>query len=127
MSGLVTVLIIDDNANMRKTLRNVLAEIECSIEEAETGEEALERIASQYFDLVFVDNKLPGDDGIDVIRKVRESNLGIGRIFLLTGYPAEGLELEAGELGVFYFKNKKDIELGEMRNKINEAIGAPAL
>ena len=58
MSDPVKVLIADDNLNMRKTLKNILYVFDCTIIEAETGEEAFERISKEYFDVVFFDNKL---------------------------------------------------------------------
>ncbi|HXD31143.1 MAG TPA: response regulator [Pyrinomonadaceae bacterium] len=122
MNPLVAVLIIDDNANMRKTLKNVLADTKCTILEAESGDEALERIASGYFDLVFIDNKLPGPDGLEVLRAVRERHLAIGSIFFLTGYPTTEIKMEAERLGVFHFQGKDSLDLLGMGEKINEAI-----
>lgn len=122
MSAPVAVLIIDDNPNMRKTLRNVLATITCEICEAETGEEALQKITRRWFDLIFIDNKLPGPDGIQVIKTVREQGLKIGKVFLLTGYPEENTKAKAEQLGVFHFQHKNSMDLLKLRDKVNEAI-----
>jgi CheY-like chemotaxis protein len=122
MCGPVKVLIADDNSDMRITLRNILSIFDCTITEVETGEDAFEKISDEYFNVVFFDNKLPNADGIEVIRKVKELNLTIGKIFLLTGYPEESTKYEAEELGVFHFQNKKDMNLKELRTKFNEAI-----
>jgi len=121
MSEQVKVLIVDDNANVRITLKNVLSDFDCVITEAETGEDAFDKICEEYFHVVFFDNKLPKSDGIDIIMKVRELNKAIGKIFLLTGYPEEDTKIQAERLGVFYFLNKKDMDLSAMRNKFEEA------
>lgn len=122
MAEPVKVLIADDESNMRKTLIFILSDFDCVITEVETGEDAFVKICKEYFDVAFFDNKLPGDDGIKIIRRVRELNIEIGKIFLITGYPGEDPQLEAKELGVFHFQNKKDMDLKEIREKLNEAM-----
>lgn len=123
MSQRVKVLIVDDNRNLRITLRNILsAFFNCAITEAETGEDAFAKISAEYFDVVFFDNKLPKADGIEIIKKVRELNKAVGKIFLLTGYPEEDTKAEAERLGVFHFLNKKDMDLFQIREKLQQAL-----
>src|SRR5690242_15491181 len=110
MSKFVNVLIVDDNPNMRITFKNILSIFDCNILEAETGEEAFTKISNSYFDIIFFDNKLPEGDGIEVIRKVREANLKIGKIFLVTGYPEKNTKPEAQALGVFHFQSKDNMD-----------------
>jgi CheY-like chemotaxis protein len=122
MSRQVKVLMADDNKLMRITLRNILSDFDCVITEVENGEDALEKISGEYFDVVFFDNKLPKADGIEIIKQVRETNKAVGKIFLLTGYPEENTKAEAEQLGVFHFQNKKDMDLSKIRTKFREAI-----
>lgn len=122
MSLKVKVLIADDNPLVRITVRNILSIFDCVITEVENGEDALEKICEEYFDVVFFDNKLPKADGIEIIKQVRETGKSVGKIFLLTGYPEENTKVEADQLGVFHFLNKKDMDLSEIRQKFHEAI-----
>ena len=122
MSRQVKVLIVDDNRNVRLTLRNILSIFDCIITEAETGEDAFEKISEEYFDVVFFDNKLPKADGLEIIKQLRELNKAVGKIFLLTGYPEENTKVEAARLGVFHFQNKKDLDLFVIRLKVGDAL-----
>jgi CheY-like chemotaxis protein len=125
MSNQVKVLIVDDNKNVRITLKNILSVFDCDITEAENGEDAFEKISKEYFNVVFFDNKLPKADGLEVIKQVRDRNKAVGKIFLLTGYPEEDTKIEAQRLGVFHFQNKKDMDLFEIRKKFSKAIRSP--
>jgi CheY-like chemotaxis protein len=122
MSRQIKVLIADDNQNVRITLRNILSVFDCDITEAETGEEAFEKISEEYFNVIFIDNKLPKADGIEVIKQVRKLNKAVGKIFFLTGYPEKDTRDEAEKLGVFHFQNKKDMDLTEIRMKLEQAL-----
>jgi CheY-like chemotaxis protein len=122
MSRQIKVLIADDNQNVRITLRNILSVFDCDITEAETGEEAFEKISEEYFNVVFIDNKLPKADGIEVLKQVRKLNKAVGKIFFLTGYPEKDTKHEAERLGVFHFQNKKDMDLTEIRMKLDQAL-----
>ena len=77
----VKVLIVDDNRSMRITLRAILSVFDCVITEADTGEKAFTKISEEYFNVVFFDNKLPKADGIEIIKKVRELNKAVGKMF----------------------------------------------
>ena len=123
MKRTVKVLIADDNPNVRKTLRNILLSFDCVITEVETGEDALDEICREYFDVIFFDNRLPRDEGIEIIRKARELNLEMGRIFLMTGFPEKNMKSESQKLGVFHFQEKNDMDfVNKIRGKFNEAI-----
>lgn len=114
MRDQIKVLIVDDKVNIRTTFRNLLYQYDCDFREAESGEEAFGKISKEYFDVVFFDNKLPGDDGIEIIRKIREFKLSVGPIFFMTGYPEENTKREADELKVFCFINKDKMNFREI-------------
>ena len=65
------ILIVEDEANVRESLRNWLIELGCHVEVTSDGEEALTRISEKEFDLVILDLRLPGKDGLQVLREAR--------------------------------------------------------
>jgi len=124
MRASVSVLVVDDNANWRKTFRSIFADRAFRIVEAETGTDALNKISKGYFDILLIDLKLGGGcTGIEVISRAKELNLRMGAIFLVTGYPDANAMFEAFELGVFEFLEKGDVDLmDQIRTKVDEAL-----
>src|ERR1700687_4682287 len=66
-----SVLVVDDEASLRKALRPSLTASGFSIEEARNGEEALDMVRQRRFDLVLLDINMPGISGIDACRYIR--------------------------------------------------------
>ncbi len=75
MSSAKSILLVDDEAVIRRILKRALATLPREIEvcEAEDGAEALEWIDRHHFDLVVLDVKMPGMNGLDVLQRVREN------------------------------------------------------
>src|SRR6266542_843496 len=67
-----TVLIVDDEANIRRALRMVLDPEGYAVLEAESAERALEILAAEPVDLAVFDVKLPGMDGLTLLSRARE-------------------------------------------------------
>jgi CheY-like chemotaxis protein len=66
------ILVVDDEEGIRLLFKEELEEEGCEVEIAASGEEAIERLESNSIDLVLLDVKMPGMDGIEVLRKVKE-------------------------------------------------------
>ena len=66
------ILVVDDEAIMRESLRDWLTDDGYQVEIAEDGEAALKAIAQQDFGVAIVDLMLPGKNGIEVLREARE-------------------------------------------------------
>jgi response regulator RpfG family c-di-GMP phosphodiesterase/serine/threonine protein kinase len=66
------VLIVDDDASLRKLTRNVLEPLGCACDEAETGADALTAFAKSPYDLLLLDLNLPDMDGYEICRRLRE-------------------------------------------------------
>src|SRR5690606_14669218 len=80
------VLVVDDNLTNQVLIRGLLLRQGCEITIAERGEAALERIAGGQFDLVLLDVEMPGMDGFETARRIREQETGTDHIpiFALT-------------------------------------------
>jgi two-component system nitrogen regulation response regulator NtrX len=89
-----SVLVVDDEVNIRKTLEGVLSDEGYRVMLAETGEAALEAIPKTLVDAVLLDVWLPGMDGLDVVVAARRIRPDIP-IILMTGYAVEERVQEA--------------------------------
>jgi len=77
-----SVLVVDDEASLRKTLRASLSASGYSVEEARNGEEALTTMSGHPFDLVLLDINMPGIGGIDTCRRIRGASPRAGIIMI---------------------------------------------
>jgi NarL family two-component system response regulator LiaR len=98
----IRVLMVDDHKIMRQGMRRLL-ELDDDIEvvgEAETGEEALAEVAAKSPDIVLMDIRIPGIDGIEATRRVKRSYPEV-EVIILTSYVEEYVPeaIEAGAAG----------------------------
>ena len=73
MTTSATILVVDDEAQIRRVLRTALVAGGYKVREARSGEEALEKLREEIPDLLIVDINMPGIDGFQVCREIRES------------------------------------------------------
>jgi len=99
------VLIVDDEDNIRKVLREILEDEGFEVEEAESGEEALTLNGRKMFDLVFLDIWLPGIDGLEVFQRMREGEFS-PYVVMLSGHGNIQTAVEATKLGAYDFIEK---------------------
>ena len=101
------MLIVDDNAPFRQSLREMLREqfSAMGVEEAEDGENALDKIKTLSPHLVFMDIKLPGLNGLEVTREIKARHPGI-RVIILTSYDLPEYREAAENYGADYFLSK---------------------
>ena len=79
------ILVVDDEANIREPYRVELAEEGYDVELAENGLEALRKLEAFRPDLVTLDVKMPGIDGIEVLRRIRQVDASLP-VLLLTAF-----------------------------------------
>jgi CheY-like chemotaxis protein len=106
------ILIVDDERRLVVYLQSVLASEfpGYQVDAAYSGEEALSRLAAGKYDLILADLRMPGFDGLELVRGVRyfEPNVPI---ILMTGYGSEAVQEEAARLGVSHYLDKPfDVE-----------------
>jgi GAF domain-containing protein/FixJ family two-component response regulator len=80
------LLVVDDDPHVSRTLVELLALHGFEASRAESGEQGLDRLASESFDLVLLDVRLPGMSGFDTCRKIRERHGASLPVIMLTAY-----------------------------------------
>ena len=105
-----TILVVDDEENMRWVLKRALEKSGYEVITSSRGDHALKFLASRPVDLVLLDLKMPGMDGISVLRELRQRNVLVP-ILLLTAYATVPTAVEATKLGATdYLRKPFDLE-----------------
>ena len=99
------VLVVDDEASIRDLLSKTLALAEYDVDVAPDGRSALERMRMYSYDLLIADLKMPGMDGLTVIREAKRYNADLP-VIIITGFSTEASAIEAVNLGVSGYLTK---------------------
>ena len=101
------ILIVEDNAPFRQSLREMLCEQfpTMRVEEAQDGEDALDKLETISAHLVFMDIKLPGQSGLEVTKTIKARYPEV-RVIILTSYDLPEYREAASQYGADYFLSK---------------------
>jgi DNA-binding response OmpR family regulator len=100
-----SVLIVDDEKNILLTLSQSLEVLQLETDTAINGEDALTKLKEKDFSLILLDLRMPGIDGMEVLRQVREIRPDI-RIIMISAYGTIEVAVEAMKLGAVDFIQK---------------------
>ncbi|MBM9616547.1 sigma-54-dependent Fis family transcriptional regulator [Desulfobulbus rhabdoformis] len=110
------ILIVDDEAVQRELLGGFLKKQGCSVIEAASGQEAIERFLQQPVDLVLLDHKMPDLMGDEVLTRIKEIN-PLTRVIMITAFGAVETAVRVMQLGADDFM-EKPIDLETLLTKI---------
>ncbi len=114
------VLVVDDEAALRYTLRAILEDEELDVAEAADGLAALERVRAGGIDLVLSDLRMPRLDGLGLLREL-QALPGSPRLILITAHGSERLAVEAMKAGALdYFA--KPFDADEVARVVRRAL-----
>ncbi|HLW39697.1 MAG TPA: sigma-54 dependent transcriptional regulator [Brumimicrobium sp.] len=99
------ILIIDDENNIRRALKEILEYENFEIDEAVDGKEGFEKATSNHYDLIFCDIKMPKMDGIEVLTALQKEKIEIP-VVMISGHGNIETAVEAIKLGAFDFIEK---------------------
>ena len=102
---MATILIIDDEKAIRKTLTEILSFEGYKIEEAADGDEGLKKFKDKSYDVVLCDIKMPKIDGIDFLQKAVEINADVP-VIMISGHGNIETAVEAVKKGAYDFIQK---------------------
>ncbi len=115
-----SILVIDDDRNIRWVLKKALQKAGYAVETAEDGDSGLFALVQNPFDLVVLDLKMPGVDGLGVLRQIHKRRPDLP-VILLTAHATVSTAVEAMRLGAIdYLRKPFDVE--EIRFKIARAL-----
>jgi DNA-binding NtrC family response regulator len=120
MSDKVKILIVDDESVVRHAFVRILSSERCAVDTASNGAEALAKMHAQPYDVVLLDLKMPGMDGLTVLRTIKQL-WPESEVIVVTGYAAVDTAKESVALGAFDYV-AKPVGPEEVINVTNEAL-----
>jgi len=114
------ILIVDDELSVRKSLEEWFLEDGFAVETAEDGNAALAKMHAGPYDIIIVDLKMPGMDGITLQKRVREIDQNAA-IVILTAYASVETAVEALKLGAFDYVTKP-VDPDDLSNLVRNAL-----
>ena len=123
MEAKANILIVDDEEIVRRSYARILGEMDCDAQAAADGEQALHAMGQRRFDVVLLDLRMPGVQGLDVLKTIKQ-RWPASEVVIITGYPSVDSAKEALQLGACDYLAKPvdpndvmDAARGAMRRK----------
>ena len=116
----IDVLLVDDEKDFRQILAKRLKRRGIHVREADRGETALQMLAESPVDVVILDVKMPGMDGIECLRRIKETQ-DLTEVIMLTGHADIQGGVEGIKAGAFDYLSKP-VELEHLVRKIKQAF-----
>ena len=113
------VLLVDDETDFRQTLAKRLARRQLQVATAADGASALAHIAQAEVDVVLLDVKMPGMDGIQVLREIKQRR-PLVEVIMLTGHASVEVAIEGMGMGAFDYL-MKPMDIDEIVIKLQDA------
>ena len=98
MDAKASILVVDDEEVIRRGYARALGEIDCDAQAAEGGEQALRAMEQRPFDVVLLDIRMPGAQGLDVLKTIKR-RWPASEVVIITGYPTLESARQALRLG----------------------------
>lgn len=105
MNAPIKILIVDDEEVVRRGFARTLAGDHCQVDVASDGAEAMRKMDRQAFDVLLLDLRMPGMDGMAVLRQVK-TKWPEAEVIVITGYPALDTAKESVALGAYDYLAK---------------------
>jgi DNA-binding response OmpR family regulator len=115
----IKILLVDDEQEFVETLSERIRMREHDSDVALDGEQALKKMDDDLPDVVVLDLKMPGMDGMEVLRRIRKAYPKV-QVIMLTGHGSEKDEEEARKLGAFEYL-QKPVEIDTLMKKVKKA------
>src|SRR6202047_2281636 len=123
-----SILVTDDDAELRRVLRITLAALGFDVAESSNGEQALKELESRHFDVVLLDVNMPGMGGIEACRQIRQKAPRL-QILMLTVREREEDKIKALDAGADDYITKP-FSMPELAARLRSAVrrsSTPAL
>jgi DNA-binding NtrC family response regulator len=117
---MIRILVVDDEEDFRETMVNRLNKRGLDASGAESGEKAVELVHKYLYDVIILDIKMPGMDGIEALREIKRIKPLI-EVILLTGHATVESGIEGMKLGAFDYV-LKPADFDSLMEKIEQAF-----
>ncbi|MBN2420192.1 MAG: sigma-54-dependent Fis family transcriptional regulator [Deltaproteobacteria bacterium] len=114
------ILVVDDESKIRESFSDILGLEDFDVDTAQNGEEAIEMIDQEYYDIALIDLNMPKVDGMEVLKYLVEHTIDTIGI-ILTGYATIRTAVEAMKAGAFDYL-AKPVKMEEVIMVINRAL-----
>ena len=114
------LLLVDDEIPFVENLLKLLTRRGYEVSTAHDGDSALRIVQEREFDVVILDQNMPGKDGITVLRELKKKQPHL-EVVILTGYGSVDMALKGFELGIYDYTSKP-IQLSDLEAKIRQAF-----
>ena len=114
-----TILLVDDEEEFLATVMKRLKKRNMNVTGAKSGEEALRQLGQHPVDVVVLDVKMPGMDGIQTLREIKK-RFPLVEVVMLTGHASMEVAIEGMELGAFDYL-MKPVDIDELLYKLQDA------
>lgn len=121
-----SVLIIDDEPTMRMSLLDALKADGYEAQEASNGEEGLKKIEAGHYDVVITDLKMPGSDGLQVVRRCKECSPET-QVIVMTAHGSVDTAVQAMKLGAHDYVSKSSFSMDEVLLTVERATEVQVL
>lgn len=119
-SHLKKILVVDDEINVCKSIKQAIIHENYDIDTALSGEEALEKDAEKSYDLIITDLMMPGISGLDLLKALKSRRPDI-MVIMVTGYPTIKTAVESIRVGAFDYI-PKPFTPNELRSLVSRAF-----
>ncbi len=119
------VLVVDDDADIRANIADILNDLGYDVTMASDGSSALQCVRAGNFDVVLLDYKMPGIDGATLYREIKRIRPSIAAIMVTAYAGSDGIKqaIEAGTWDVL----QKPVNIAELLTKVEHAVQAPLI
>jgi CheY-like chemotaxis protein len=117
------ILVVDDEDIVIQCCLRILKEGNHQVEYVQSGLEAVKKIETSHFDLIILDFMMPKMDGMEVLKRVRETQPGI-KVIMITGLDQTQTAQRAKALGAFAYL-PKPFDPDDLRLMVERAMAEP--
>jgi|RhiMethySRZTD1v2_1073278.scaffolds.fasta_scaffold1150316_1 CheY-like chemotaxis protein len=119
------LLVIDDDAAVRQTMRRMLLDAGHSVVEADNGATGIAQVTQGAIDVVLTDIIMPGTEGVETIQQIRRLRPNMKIIAMSGSYSSDAYLSAAAKLGAQAIL-KKPFRTAELRDTINQVLAQPS-
>jgi two-component system response regulator (stage 0 sporulation protein F) len=120
------ILVVDDQLGIRRLLFDIFKEDQHEVEMAADGEEALRLLISFKPDLILMDMKMPGMNGIETLKQIRALDRRVA-VIMMTAYGEDIQAMEQSkDLGILYYIDKP-FDLFKLRERVREILNSSGI